>query len=275
MGPGLQSLPMGSTASARVLIVVFSGLFGLMIGSFLNVVVYRVPRGMSVVTPPSHCPNCQRELAALDNVPLLSWLALRGRCRFCGTPISPRYPVVELATGLVFLCLAWSLGTADPLLSLLVVAGASIAATAIDLDGLAVPWSVAIAAAVGAGSLALVAPLTGQPGRLGWAAVGGVAAALAAGGMDVVLSGHGDAHETGPGDAGRAHWARRAALAASLGWCAGWLWAPGALILAGWVVTSGLAIRLIVRTPPVRSLALLLIGLGAFGVVIAGALLNT
>ncbi|WP_369824066.1 A24 family peptidase [Frondihabitans sp. PAMC 28766] len=80
--------------------------FGLVIGSFLNVVVYRVPNGMSVSHPASACPNCKSEIRAYDNVPVLSWFVLRGKCRDCKTPISSRYPIVEAATGAFFLIVA-------------------------------------------------------------------------------------------------------------------------------------------------------------------------
>lgn len=79
-----------------------AGMFGLIIGSFLNVVVYRVPNGMSIVSPPSACPRCGSGIKPYDNIPVLSWLALRGKCRGCKEPISTRYPLVELGTGLVF-----------------------------------------------------------------------------------------------------------------------------------------------------------------------------
>ena len=85
---------------------VFGGLvfaFGLILGSFLNVCIYRMPRGLSVVRPRSACPNCGKPIAAYDNVPVLSWLWLRGRCRNCHTRITPRYMVVELMLGLLFL----------------------------------------------------------------------------------------------------------------------------------------------------------------------------
>ncbi|MEI2717747.1 MAG: prepilin peptidase [Candidatus Nanopelagicales bacterium] len=84
--------------------------FGLVIGSFLNVVIWRVPRGESIVTPGSGCPSCGHEIRAYDNIPLLSWLILRGRCRDCGEPISPRYPIVELTTGLLFVLMTWNFG---------------------------------------------------------------------------------------------------------------------------------------------------------------------
>jgi leader peptidase (prepilin peptidase)/N-methyltransferase len=79
---------------------------GLLIGSFLNVVVYRVPRGQSVNSPPSACPRCGQRIKPWDNVPVLSWLMLRGRCRHCALPISGRYPIVEAATGAMFAALA-------------------------------------------------------------------------------------------------------------------------------------------------------------------------
>ena len=77
-------------------------LFGLVFGSFLNVCIYRMPREMSVVSPRSACPNCEAPIAAYDNIPVLSWLILRGRCRNCKAPISPRYAIVELLTGALF-----------------------------------------------------------------------------------------------------------------------------------------------------------------------------
>lgn len=80
---------------------------GGIVGSFLNVVVYRVPAGLSVVSPGSHCPKCDRPIRWYDNVPILAWLWLRGRCRDCSAPISPRYPLVELLTATVFLSVGW------------------------------------------------------------------------------------------------------------------------------------------------------------------------
>src|SRR4051812_50183979 len=75
---------------------------GLMVGSFLNVVIYRVPRKESVVKPRSRCPGCGTQLSSLDNIPVVSWLVLRGKCRTCGTAISIRYPLIELLTGVLF-----------------------------------------------------------------------------------------------------------------------------------------------------------------------------
>ena len=87
---------------AIVLVHVFAGMLGCVIGSFLNVVVWRVPRGESLVSPPSHCPNCGHEIKPWENIPVISWLCLRGRCSGCHQPISIRYPLGELATGLVY-----------------------------------------------------------------------------------------------------------------------------------------------------------------------------
>ncbi|MEM9924549.1 MAG: prepilin peptidase [Cyanobacteria bacterium P01_D01_bin.50] len=81
-------------------LIVFA--LGASIGSFINVVVYRLPAGLSILYPPSRCPHCLNRLKAYDNVPVLGWLWLRGRCRYCKSRISPRYPIVELVTGLTF-----------------------------------------------------------------------------------------------------------------------------------------------------------------------------
>ncbi|MES2093717.1 MAG: prepilin peptidase [Actinomycetota bacterium] len=86
--------------------VALAAVLGLLLGSFLNVVVYRVPIGKSIVTPPSACPHCENEIRPYDNIPVLSWLLLRGKCRDCAAPISARYPLVELATAASFALIA-------------------------------------------------------------------------------------------------------------------------------------------------------------------------
>jgi len=83
-------------------VIAFFFLFGIVIGSFLNVCIARIPEGVSIVAPASRCPRCEKPIRAYDNVPLLGWLWLRGKCRSCGFPISPMYPLVELLTGLLF-----------------------------------------------------------------------------------------------------------------------------------------------------------------------------
>jgi leader peptidase (prepilin peptidase)/N-methyltransferase len=110
------------------------GLIGLFIGSFLNVVIHRVPAGESVVHPRSRCPGCGAEIAWYDNIPVLSWLVLRGRCRGCGERISIRYPLVELGTALLFAATAWWTGLAWVLPAYLYLAAISVALSAIDLD---------------------------------------------------------------------------------------------------------------------------------------------
>nr|WP_041231122.1 prepilin peptidase [Deinococcus peraridilitoris] len=92
--------------STDTLIVVLGALLGALIGSFSNVLIHRLPRRESVAFPPSHCPNCQHRLSALDLIPLFSWAGLRGRCRYCGARISARYPLVELLTALGYALLA-------------------------------------------------------------------------------------------------------------------------------------------------------------------------
>ncbi len=87
------------------LVVVGATLFGLAVGSFLNVVIHRVPLHQSVVTPRSRCPSCGTSLRARDNVPLVSWVLLGGRCRHCAQPIPARYPLVEGATAVLFAAL--------------------------------------------------------------------------------------------------------------------------------------------------------------------------
>src|SRR5262245_13399660 len=91
-------------------VVVISTVFGLLIGSFLNVVIHRVPLKQSVVTPASRCPGCGTELAPWDNIPVASWLILRGKCRTCSMRISARYPLIELLTAVAFGAMAARLG---------------------------------------------------------------------------------------------------------------------------------------------------------------------
>src|SRR4051794_7142955 len=126
----------------------FAAPFGLVIGSFLNVVAYRLPRGESIVSPPSHCPGCDAPIKPWDNVPLLSWIFLRGRCRNCATRISPRYPLVELVTGVVFAALAVSNGLNDDLAVLLPFAAMLIAVADIDLEHRIVPNKILLPMAV-------------------------------------------------------------------------------------------------------------------------------
>jgi leader peptidase (prepilin peptidase)/N-methyltransferase len=116
------------------LLIIGCGLLGLAIGSFLNVVIWRVPRGESIVRPPSHCPRCDTPLAELDNIPVISWLVLRGRCRTCSAPISARYPLVELLTAALFAGIAGRFGFSWAVPAYLVFAASLVALSCIDID---------------------------------------------------------------------------------------------------------------------------------------------
>ena len=121
------------------LLVAVCGVLGLLVGSFLNVVIHRVPAGESIVKPRSRCPNCGTELANRDNIPVISWLLLRGKCRTCSHPISPRYPIVEALTGLLFAAMAARFGLEVELAAYLVLTAFLIALSAIDLDTFLLP----------------------------------------------------------------------------------------------------------------------------------------
>jgi leader peptidase (prepilin peptidase) / N-methyltransferase len=143
-------------------------LFGLLVGSFLNVVVYRLPVMMrrewraqcaeemaepapvlpegkfSLVVPRSRCPQCGRGIRAVENVPVISWLALKGKCAGCGAKISPRYPAVELLTGLMFAATAWVLPWPHQAVAGIGITGALIALTFIDIDEQLLPDSITL-----------------------------------------------------------------------------------------------------------------------------------
>jgi leader peptidase (prepilin peptidase)/N-methyltransferase len=114
--------------------IALAAVLGAVLGSFLNVVIHRLPLGESLVAPGSRCPSCRTPLAPYDNVPVVSWLVLRGRCRHCGAPISPRYPVVELVTALAFAAVVAVRGADDDLLLELPFVACLIALAGIDLD---------------------------------------------------------------------------------------------------------------------------------------------
>jgi leader peptidase (prepilin peptidase)/N-methyltransferase len=118
--------------------------FGLLVGSFLNVVIHRLPRGESIAWPGSRCPRCERPIRPWENVPLVSWIALRGRCRGCAAPISARYPAVELATGLLFAITAWRVGPSPMLPVWLAFGAALLAAAVIDAEHRIIPDEVSL-----------------------------------------------------------------------------------------------------------------------------------
>jgi leader peptidase (prepilin peptidase)/N-methyltransferase len=165
----------------------FAGVLGAIVGSFLNVVAYRLPRHESLIAPASHCPGCGVPLKPYDNIPVLSWLLLRGHCRSCGEPISVRYPLVELITGV--LCVGAVLGgggSARVALGIaLIVLVVPIAL--IDLDTRLIPNKLTRPGAVLALALGLALDPGGEPGRLIAAAAAGgfllIAALAYPGGM--------------------------------------------------------------------------------------------
>lgn len=125
------------------ILVIFSAVFGLAIGSFLNVVIYRIPEGLSLMGR-SFCPKCQHRIREYDNVPVLGWLLLKGKCRDCQAPISPRYPLVEAFTGVAWAVLAYFVGYSWMLIPLLILLSCSIALAMIDFDTLRLPNSIVL-----------------------------------------------------------------------------------------------------------------------------------
>lgn len=158
-------------------LLVFSALLGLAVGSFLNVVAHRVPAGLSLSRPPSRCPACSAPIRARHNIPVLGWLVLRGRCADCGAPISVRYPLVEALTGVLFVLVTWRL--ADQLWALpayLYFTAAGIALALIDLDHRRLPNSIVLPSyPVVAGLLLVAAAGQGDWPALLRAGIGGAA----------------------------------------------------------------------------------------------------
>jgi leader peptidase (prepilin peptidase) / N-methyltransferase len=153
------------------------GLLGLLVGSFLNVVVWRLPRGESLSSPPSACPGCGHRVRPRDNVPVLSWLALRGRCRDCGMRISARYPLVEAGTAALFVAVAVRFGLEPPgawaLPAFGYLAAVGVALTLIDVDTHRLPDRIVLPSyGVGLVLLAAASAGTGDWGALGRAVVG-------------------------------------------------------------------------------------------------------
>lgn len=167
--------------------IVLALIAGLAIGSFLNVVIYRLPRGESVVAPRSRCPSCGHQLSGIENVPVLSWLALRGKCKTCRAPISPRYPLVELATGLLFVAVVWIAWDDAARIALgLILVTALIPITFIDLEFRRVPNLITGPAAIALIIAGTALDLSGQPERLLAAAI--VVAPFLL--LSLVMSGH-------------------------------------------------------------------------------------
>ncbi|MBT7301611.1 MAG: prepilin peptidase [Victivallales bacterium] len=147
------------------------GTFGLCVGSFLNVVVWRLPRGKSLSHPGSHCPNCGHVIRAWENIPILSWLLLRARCSGCGLPISVRYPLVEAANGILWVALWYRLwGSGLPLthaLAWFFLASALLSIALIDIELFLIPDKITLTGMALAVVLALVFPETQAAGEGG------------------------------------------------------------------------------------------------------------
>lgn len=207
------------------LFAAFAGVVGAVVGSFLNVVIHRLPRGESVVRPGSRCPVCGRPIRPWHNVPVLAWLVLRGRCRDCGTRIPARYPLVEAGTAALFVLLALRFGPAPETLLWMAFGATLLAAAAIDFDhqiipdelsvgGLAVGLTLMPAAQVHAGA---------TPGEAWGSALAG--AALGGGLLWIV----GFAHARVCAAAGRRfeHWPGEGEAFPRRGSADWWTWFPG------------------------------------------------
>jgi len=206
----------------------FAFVGGLLAGSFVSVVAHRLPRGLSIVGPRSGCPSCGAQIAAYDNIPVLSWLLLRGRCRHCGERISARYPAVELGLGAAFLATVLVLWDDPAQLALGLVFVATLAAvTLTDLELRIIPNRILLASAVAGLAIAAVADPASLPER-------GIAAA--AGGGLLLVAALAYPSGMGMGDV---------KLAALIGLYLGRAAAPALLVgfLAGALVGVGLILR--------------------------------
>jgi leader peptidase (prepilin peptidase)/N-methyltransferase len=185
-------------------------LLGLVVGSFANVCVYRLPRRQSIVSPPSRCPSCGALIRARDNVPILSWLLLRGRCRSCRAPISPRYPAVEAANGLLWLALAVLRGPRAQTFVAMALVTALLVLSLIDLDHQLLPDAITLPG-IAAGLAASFLP--GSPVRP-------LGALLAAAGGWLAFAAVAKAYQRlrGVEGLGQGDWKMAAMLGAFLGW---------------------------------------------------------
>jgi leader peptidase (prepilin peptidase)/N-methyltransferase len=198
---------------------------GLIVGSFLNVVIHRLPRDESIVNPPSHCPHCRTPVRWYDNLPLLSYLWLRGRCRGCRARISPRYPAVELVTGLLFAAVALRFGPTPMAIVGCAFAAALVATAAIDFDHQIIPDEISL----GGLALALVAVpfvdwLAGD--ALGAAIARSLAGAALGGGL-LWIVGFGHARVSSALGREFEHWPGEGEAPLRFGSLDYWTWFPG------------------------------------------------
>ena len=157
-------------------LVLLCALLGLVVGSFLNVVIHRVPLGESVVKPRSRCPGCGSEISPRDNIPVISWILLKGKCRNCAEPISARYPAVEILTALVFCAMALRFGYDWVLPAFLYLGAVGVALALIDLDVKRLPDALTLPSyVVGAVLLGAASVANGEPGVMIRAGLGALA----------------------------------------------------------------------------------------------------
>lgn len=161
--------------------LVAAALYGLCVGSFLNVVIYRLPIGQSLVRPASRCRNCGYSLRWFDNIPVVSWLLLRGRCRKCGTPVSWQYPLVELVTAVLCVLVVWLTPLGPQMVARLILVCILIVLFGIDLEHQILPNSITLPGIV----IGLLFSLIGPPGirdaLIGTLVGGGILYAIAYG----------------------------------------------------------------------------------------------
>jgi leader peptidase (prepilin peptidase)/N-methyltransferase len=204
-----------------------AGVIGIFVGSFLNVVIYRTPLGLSVSTPRSFCPTCQHQLTWWENIPVISWTLLKGRCRTCRQPISIRYPLVELTTGIVFALVTWGWHGTVLSAAYCCLAATMIAVGLIEYGGRRSPLSVS-AIGTATGQLVIIVAAGWQHH---WQVVGGSLTGTAAGVVVFAILRSTDPECTDP----RAH--GRSALLVAGCWVGGLGIGPAAIGGAVWIVT--------------------------------------
>jgi leader peptidase (prepilin peptidase)/N-methyltransferase len=159
--------------------LLIAGVFGACIGSFLNVVIYRLPLGQSIVSPPSRCPKCGYGLHWYDNLPIFGWVLLGGRCRKCKNPISIQYPIVELITALLFVLVVWLTPLGPLMVSRLLFVCILIALFGIDLEHQILPNSITLPGIVAGVLLSVIAPPGWRDALLGVVLGAGILYAIA------------------------------------------------------------------------------------------------
>ena len=203
----------------------FAGLLGAVVGSFLNVVIHRLPRGESLVRPGSRCPACGHPIRPWHNVPVLGWLVLRGRCRDCGQRIPVRYPLLEVATAALFAGVALRFGAAPSTLLWMAFGAILLAAAAIDFDHRIIPDELSLGGlALGLTAMPAARVLEGAPAGAAWTHA--LAGALLGGGLLWVV---GFVHARLCATRGRRfeHWPGEDEAFPARGSLDWWTWFPG------------------------------------------------